>query len=200
MPDPSQRLVVLVRHGQSTWNAEHRWAGHADPPLSPHGREGAADLAARLAGRGLTAVAASDLRRATETATIVAGTLALGGVRLDARLRERRCPAWSGLTTPEIDERYPGMLDRWRQGDPRAVPDGSEPWETFVGRVVPTLEELAARDERWLVVAHAGVLRAVASVCELDAEPVANLEGRRLTLDSGRLTDAGAIDDRVDRP
>lgn len=193
MPDPSPSAVLLVRHGQSTWNAEHRWAGHADPPLSPLGREGAAGLARRLAERGLTAAVASDLRRASETAAIVAGRLGLGRVHLDPRLRERRCPAWSGLTTPEIDERYPGMLDRWRQGDPHAVPEGSEPWPSFVGRVVASLEELAAQDGRRVVVAHAGVLRAVASVCGLGSERVANLEGRWLTLDGGRLTGAGAL-------
>jgi probable phosphoglycerate mutase len=193
MPDPAPPAVLLVRHGQSTWNAQHRWAGQADPPLSPLGREGAVGLARRLAGCGLTAVAASDLRRASETAAVVAGRLGLGGVRLDAGLRERRCPAWSGLTTPEIDERYPGMLDRWRQGDPSALPGGSEPWSGFVGRVAAALETLAAADERWLVVAHAGVLRAVASVCGLGSEPVANLEGRWLAVHGGRLTGAGAL-------
>ena len=193
MSDPSQSAVLLVRHGQSTWNAEHRWAGHADPPLSPLGREGAAGLARRLGERGLTAAVSSDLRRASETAAIVAGRLGLGGVRLDPRLREWHCPAWSGLTSSEIDERYPTMLDRWRQGDLSAMPGGSEPWSDFVGRVVPALEELAAGHGRWLVVAHAGVLRAVASVCGLGSEPVANLEGRWLTIDGGRLTGAGAL-------
>jgi probable phosphoglycerate mutase len=193
MPDPSQPAVLLVRHGQSTWNAEHRWAGHADPPLSPHGRDGAAALARRLAGCGLTTAVASDLRRASETAAIVAGRLGLGGVRIDPRLREWRCPAWSGLTSPEIEERFPGMLERWRQGDLSAMPAGSEPWGSFVGRVVPALEALAAEDGRRLVVAHAGVLRAVASVCGLGPAPVANLEGRWLTLEGGRLTGVDAL-------
>lgn len=180
--------LLIVRHGQSTWNAEHRWAGQADPPLSDAGRDGAARLGEQLAGQGFTHVVASDLRRAAETATIVAERLAVGAVRFEARLRERRCDAWSGLTSAEIEVRYPGALARWRRGDLRELPGDSERWDAFAGRVTNALVALARHPGRGLVVAHAGTFRVVESVCGVEPTLVDNLCGHWLTLAAdGRL-------------
>ncbi len=187
------RALLLVRHGQSTWNAEHRWAGQADPPLSAAGRDGAARLADGVACQGITHVAASDLRRAAETATIVAQHLGVGPVRLDARLRERRCDAWSGLTSAEIDARYSGALARWRRGDLRELPGDSERWDAFADRVVAALVMLASQPGRGVVVAHAGTFRVVESVCGIGHARVDNLGGQWLTMASGRLAGAGTF-------
>src|SRR3989442_14475718 len=100
--------VLLVRHGQSEWNAQGRWQGQADPPLSDLGRA-QARAAARSLG-SVDAVYASDLQRAAETAVIIAEQLGIGPVILDADLRERDAGDWSGLTREEIHERYPGYL------------------------------------------------------------------------------------------
>src|SRR3954464_6700209 len=88
--------VLLVRHGQSEWNAVGRWQGQADPPLSDLGRA-QARAAARSLG-SLDAVYASDLQRATETALIIAEQIGIGPVILDPDLRERDAGQWSGLT------------------------------------------------------------------------------------------------------
>src|SRR5436309_8138951 len=97
--------VLLVRHGQSEWNAVGRWQGQADPPLTDLGRQQARAAAHSLGS--LDAVFASDLQRATETAVIVAAQLGIGPVVLDPDLRERDAGEWSGLTRDEIHERYP---------------------------------------------------------------------------------------------
>lgn len=180
-------LMLLVRHGQSTWNAEHRWAGQADPPLTAAGRVGVARLAEHLVGRGLAGVATSDLCRASETAAIVSEGLGIGSIRIDERLRERRCEPWSGLTSVEIEAGYPGMLASWRRGDLRELPEPSEPWEAFAHRVLSGLVALASSHERWLVVSHAGVFRVVESACEVERHHVTNLDGLWLTFASGRL-------------
>jgi broad specificity phosphatase PhoE len=180
-------VILLVRHGESTWNAEHRWAGQADPPLTDAGREGARSLGERLAGRGIAGVASSDLRRTAVTAAIVADGLGIGDVRVDLRLRERRCDAWSGRTSTEIEQSHPGMLNLWRRGELRDLPPPSEPWPAFRDRVVASLVGLAATGQRWLVVAHAGLFRVVEAECDIEHRRVANLEGVWLRSTSGRL-------------
>ncbi|HEY8547010.1 MAG TPA: histidine phosphatase family protein [Acidimicrobiales bacterium] len=184
--------VLVVRHGQSTWNAEHRWAGHADPPLSPAGRRTADGLARRVAGLGLSGVVASDLRRAHDTAAIVARHCGLE-VEVDPRVRERRCGAWSGLTSTEIEAAYPGMLDRWRRGELRELPGDSEPWDDLAERVVAGLGAVAAREGRWLVVSHAGVFRVVEAALGVPSGRVGNLEGRWLEVGAGGLVDGGGF-------
>src|SRR5687767_11323336 len=94
--------VLLVRHGQSEWNATGRWQGQADPPLTDLGRRQARSAAAALGT--VDAVFASDLQRASETALIIAGELGVGPVVVDPDLRERDAGEWSGLTRVEIEE------------------------------------------------------------------------------------------------
>src|ERR671917_2105987 len=108
-PAPDTTRVLLVRHGQSEWNAVGRWQGQADPPLSDVGRQQARSAARSLGA--LDAIFASDLQRATETAMIIAAELGVGPVVVDPDLRERDAGEWSGLTRAEIEERYPGYLN-----------------------------------------------------------------------------------------
>jgi len=103
----------FARHGQSTWNAEGRWQGQADPPLSALGRVQAEALAEALAGAGIALLAASDLARARETAAIVGARLGLAPV-LEPALREHDVGAWSGLTRTEVEARWPAELARFR--------------------------------------------------------------------------------------
>ena len=104
--------VLLVRHGQSEWNAEGRWQGQADPPLTDLGRLQAREAAGALGT--VDAVWASDLQRAVETATVIADQLGVGPVVVDPDLRERDAGEFSGLTRPEIAARFPGYLDDGR--------------------------------------------------------------------------------------
>ncbi len=158
---PGARLVLL-RHGESTWNAEGRWQGWGDPPLSARGREQAREVAERLAGAGVTAVVSSDLRRASETAALVAEAVGLAPL-LDARLRERDLGRWSGLREEEIRSGFADELERFRARDPEVRPGGGESRIAFAGRVQPVLQELAASEEGLVVVVtHLGVIRLVA--------------------------------------
>src|SRR6266516_4611482 len=86
--------LLLVRHGETDWNAAGRLQGHTDRPLNDFGRAQAKKLAEQLANDGITAIYASDLARARETAEIVAE-------RIDADLREKNWGTWEGLTSGE---------------------------------------------------------------------------------------------------
>src|SRR5437660_3083754 len=93
--------LILARHGETDWNRDGRFQGHADPPLNNRGREQAYALADAVADERIEAVYASDLRRAHETAQIVAARKGLDVV-IDPDLRERDVGEWSGLTLPQI--------------------------------------------------------------------------------------------------
>jgi len=99
---PASTRVLLVRHGQSTWNADARWQGQADPPLSALGEQQAVDAARHVAG--MDALWSSDLHRARRTAELIGEHLALG-VHVEARLRERHAGEWQGCTRDEIEKK-----------------------------------------------------------------------------------------------
>jgi probable phosphoglycerate mutase len=154
--------IWLIRHAESTWNAERRWQGQSDPPLSPRGREQAAALAARLVALGLHAIVSSDLRRAAETASIVAARLGLALV-LDPRLREHDVGAWGGLTEAEVAARWPDDLARFRSGDLDVRMGGGETRRELAVRVQAALGALRAvyAGRRLGLVTHGGVIRAL---------------------------------------
>jgi probable phosphoglycerate mutase len=171
--------VLLVRHGQSEWNAEGRWQGQADPPLTDLGR-----LQAREAARALgtvDAVWASDLQRAVETATIIADQLGVGPVVVDPDLRERDAGEFSGLTRPEIAARFPGYLDDGRR------PPGWEPDEALVARALRALHAIAAEVPGGdvLVITHGGLVYALEQHLGEEFVRLANAEGRWLEVGPG---------------
>jgi broad specificity phosphatase PhoE len=158
---PPDRLI-LVRHGESTWNAEERLQGQLDPPLSERGREQALALVPMLDAVRDGRVVCSDLSRARETAELL-------GLRprLDTRWREIDVGEWGGRTAAEIDAQSP-ELTNWR-GGPRKAPDG-ESWDAFAGRVSGAVDELIAAGGPWIVICHGGCIRvAVAHVTGADA-------------------------------
>ena len=151
--------LILVRHGETDWNAQHRWQGHSDTRLNDAGRE-----QARLLAEGLPDVDAlysSDLARARETAEILAGKIGLE-VRFDERLRERGFGSWEGLTMDEIESAYPDDKRRWLAGTGPGALD-AEPFEAFATRVGSFVENVWQRHagEKVLVVAHGGTIRVV---------------------------------------
>jgi broad specificity phosphatase PhoE len=152
--------VYLARHGESDWNVERRWQGHADRPLTDRGREQARLLAKRLADVKLEAVYASDLRRAWETAQAVAATRGLEVVRLP-ELREVDVGSWSGYTRDECAERFPETFARWQQGG--SGWDDGESYEEMGERIIEAIRTIAAEhpDGAVLVVSHGGPIRAV---------------------------------------
>jgi broad specificity phosphatase PhoE len=173
--------VLLVRHGQSEWNAAGRWQGQADPPLSDLGR-----LQAREAGRALGAVEAiwsSDLQRAAETAIIIGDQIGVGPVVVDNRLRERDAGEWTGLTRAQIEQRNPGFLADGNR------PPGWEPDRDLLGRAGAALASIAgaAPGGDVLVVTHAGVVFAVERHLGAQHTRLANTEGRWVTLAGDEL-------------
>jgi len=174
--------VLLVRHGQSTWNADGRWQGQADPPLSELGR-----LQARHAARTLGAVdaiVASHLERARDTAAILAEELGVGPVAIDPDLCERDAGEWSGLTRPEIDARWPGWVAAGRR------PPSFEADDHLLARTLAALGRIEAdhRDTDVLVVTHGGVIYTLEDHCGAAHRRIANLEGRWVTLHRGEVT------------
>jgi glucosyl-3-phosphoglycerate phosphatase len=159
--------LVLVRHGESTWNSEHRLQGQLDPPLSDTGREQARELRPLVERIGIAPerVIVSDLSRARETAEL----LGLESGRIDPRWREIDIGEWGGKTAAEIDAQS-DELTNWR-GGPRTAPDG-ETWEEFTARVSTAVDELVAQGGPWLVVCHGGCIR-VATAHLTHAHPLA---------------------------
>jgi broad specificity phosphatase PhoE len=163
--------LLVIRHGQSEWNAIGRWQGHADPPLSELGRR-QAFLAAAAVG-AVDAIVSSDLLRAAETAAIIAQQLGVGPVVVDDRLRERDAGEWTGLTHGEIEDQWPG----WIEGKKR--PAGFEPVESVVGRALASFAALQAASPGGsiLVVTHGGVIRALEKSHGRSGNAIANLGG-----------------------
>jgi probable phosphoglycerate mutase len=151
--------ILLARHGETDWNRAGRWQGHADPPLNEVGREQASALAERLAGDGVAAIYSSDLRRASETASVVAGRLGLP-VFEDRGLREIDVGSWSGLTRAEVEQRFPAGFARWLDGE---IGHDGETREQLTERVVAAVERIAGAhpDGTVLVVTHGGAIRAL---------------------------------------
>ena len=179
--------LLLLRHGQSTWNAEGRWQGWADPPLSPRGERQALEAAGRLVGAGLEEVVASDLTRARHTAELIAEHLGLGPVTVQRDLRERNVGDWCGLTRAEIGERWPDALRAYLGGRSEAIP-GGESDDALAARGIEALACLARDGRAVLVVTHGGLVRAVERALGADPSHVGNLAGRWLSADgNGRL-------------
>ena len=151
--------ILLARHGETDWNREGRFQGHADPPLNEAGRAQAADLSLALAAEELAAVYTSPLRRAAETAAVVAAAHGLEPVPVEA-LREVDVGSWQGLRRAEVERRFPEQFTRWLDYG-QGWEDG-ESYDEMGRRVVAALLELATAraGERILVVTHGGPIRA----------------------------------------
>jgi broad specificity phosphatase PhoE len=173
--------LLLVRHGESTWNAVSRWQGQADPPLSPFGERQAEDAGARLAEIAtITAVWASNLVRARRTGDLIASHLGIAHVREEPRLRERDVGAWSGLTRDEIEERWPGYLAA-RRSPPDFEGDDELLARTRAG-LAATVDGSGPGDV--LVVTHGGVIRTIERSLGAIPERLPNLGGRWLLADT----------------
>lgn len=157
--------VLLVRHGETTWNRERRVQGWAPTPLTERGHEQAAAVAAHVAAEyDVDRLVASDLRRAKETAREV--VRATGApLALDRGWRERSFGVYQGLTAEDIYEGHP-EFDLLASGytAATATPEGGESLLDFRERVVDAWERLLsdpAADETVVVVAHGGPVRLV---------------------------------------
>jgi probable phosphoglycerate mutase len=145
---------VLWRHGQTTWNLEHRFQGQTDIPLDATGEVQAEQAARRLATLRPHALFSSDLSRAQQTAAPLARLTGLP-VTLDKELRERAGGDWEGLADDEIRERYPAERATWN-------PPNGEPSVVVADRMAAALTRVSdALDNGQLavVVGHGAALR-----------------------------------------
>lgn len=176
--------ILLVRHGESEWNALGRWQGQADPPLSAHGHRQATVAARRLGGVDL--VVTSTLQRARATAAIIAESLGVGPVVTEERLIERDAGEWSGLTRDEIKAAWPGYLAA--DPDDRANerrPPGWEPDGPLLARAGAALADIADRlgsDETAIVVTHGGIIYAIEATLGARRRYLPNLGARWLEI------------------
>lgn len=176
---------LLVRHAESAWNAERRWQGQADPPLSERGLAQAHALARVLADEPVDALFTSDLRRARRTAEILGAALGRAPA-VDARLRELDVGRWEGLTRARIEASDARALARFDGGDPDAPAGGGESRRALERRVRDAFAALAAQHPggRVAVVTHLGVIRALLPGSDLANTGTARITAQALGLGS----------------
>ncbi len=180
--------VIVWRHGRTTWNADRRFQGQADPPLDDVGRAQAVQAAALLASLPPTLVITSDLQRATQTAGALGMAADLTPVS-DPRLRERSLGRWEGLTRDEVAERYPSEFGQWIAGrDVRGR--GGESREQVARRARAAFEDLPDVAIAVLVTHSATAMALTSDVIGLSQTmhvlgPLANCHWSELQCDGG---------------
>jgi len=183
--NPLACRIYLVRHGETAWNAQLKFQGHADIALSPKGLVQAEKLSRRLAKCEIAAVYASDLTRAYETARILARPHHLDVIPCCA-FREINFGLWEGLTIEEIKKEYRELLRQWWHGPLETrVPQG-ETLDEVVNRVNRLVKEIVVKHatQQIIIVSHGGPIRAiVGTVLGMDLN-----QYWRLRLDNGCLT------------
>jgi probable phosphoglycerate mutase len=177
--------VLLVRHGQSVWNAEGRWQGTLDPPLSELGERQASVAAGRIEPVPDT-LWASPLHRAVRTAELIGAGVGLRGVTVLPGLQERHAGEFQGLTRAEIDARWPGWLELRRR------PDGWEHDDVLVDRarsaIGAGIGHAAEAGHRCVVaVTHGGVLMALDADAGVAPHRYPNLSGRWYETDGAAM-------------
>jgi broad specificity phosphatase PhoE len=153
--------ILLARHAETDWNQEKRWQGLADLSLNKRGREQARALADELEAVPCSAIYASDLRRAHETALIVAERKGLAVTPM-RELREVDFGSWTGLSRDDVKERFPDGYAQMRARTGRGW-EGGETYAEMVPRVLGAVRWIAREHpgDAVLVVTHSGPIRAV---------------------------------------
>lgn len=194
--------LLVVRHGESEWNALGRWQGQADPDLSDRGWDQAVLAGRFLAGEAVDRVVCSDLRRASRTAQIIAEMLGLDAPTADVGFREIDVGEWSGLTRPEIEVRWPDLLSAWTQGRLESTP-GGETLTDLRARVTAAVKTLLAselpangsRTRTVLVVSHRRAITALEESLGVRPVRAGHLAGRRFFADpAGHLFAGEPVD------
>jgi 2,3-bisphosphoglycerate-dependent phosphoglycerate mutase len=155
----SKTTLLVVRHGETEWNAQHRFQGHGDSCLTALGIAQASAVGRRLRQFDFQHLICSDLGRARQTAALI-GAQTGHTVRSDPRLRERHYGVLEGLTLAEIRERFAGIYARLEQNDPEYAPPQGESHAQHYGRNIAFVEEYLSRhtETTAVLVVHGGVL------------------------------------------
>lgn len=154
--------LIFIRHGDTEWSRSGRYQGRSDPPLIGAGAAQALQLARRLQEQGIQSIFTSPLRRARETADVIAEELGLDAPVVDSRLTELDYGSWEGFTQTEIRLRWPDQLRQWKRAPELGAAPGGESLSAVRERLRMFLE-----DPRWsthhasgvLVVSHSGPIR-----------------------------------------
>jgi probable phosphoglycerate mutase len=200
---------VLLRHGQTEFNAGSRMQGQLDTDLSDLGRAQAVAAAEVLAKRQPLVIVSSDLRRAHDTAVTLADCCDVT-VRTDARLRETHLGDWQGMTHQEVDAMSPGARQAWRE-DATWAPHGGESRIDVADRTLPIIAELVEGEPEWgdddsdrpvVLVAHGGTIAALTAALlglPVDSWPVfGGMGNASWTQLSGHGADVGDLRWRLD--
>ena len=165
--------LLIVRHGQSEWNALGRWQGQADPPLTDVGENQAKKATKKL---GLfDSIVSSPLQRAKNTASIISEITGVGPVTTEIGLIERDAGPWEGLTRIEIEKGWPGFLDSGHR------PEGYESNPDLLSRIFEVLKKISKsskNSDSILIVSHAGIVHALENLHNQPSKKVPNLGGR----------------------
>ncbi|MGW5052266.1 histidine phosphatase family protein [Actinokineospora sp. NPDC004072] len=154
------RRVVMWRHGETDYNATGRMQGHIDSNLTETGWNQARFAVPALVRFNPDIIVTSDLRRATDTATVFSSASGIP-LRIDKRLRETHLGLWQGKTLTEVDAEYPGARKVW-QTDPTWAPPGGEPRVEVAARAAEVVADLDEGDaETALLCAHGGLITAL---------------------------------------
>lgn len=178
--------LLLVRHGESAWNASGLLQGQADPPLSELGRRQAARMAARLVDEPIDAIVASDLIRAHDTAKALADAVQLP-IQPRVDLREVDLGSWTGASREELEQKDPGAWRSWRIEGIEGW-EGGERYDQAIVRVAEAISGIAAewRDRTVVAVTHGGTIRL--ATCHLLGMPAADL-GRIMSIGNASITE-----------
>ena len=168
--------ILLARHGETPWNAEGRYQGQEDIPLSPVGEAQARALGARLADVRIDRAVASPLSRARTTAEYALGDARREALALDPGLMEIAHGTWEGLLASEIRDRDGERLRQWRDAPDTVLMPGGESLQMVFDRAWPAFARAAeglGEDDTLLVVAHDAVNRVL--LCHILGIPFARL-------------------------
>ncbi len=168
--------ILLARHGETRWNAEGRYQGQMDIPLSEVGEGQARLLGERLKDVAIARAIASPLSRARSTAELALGEARVSELGLDIDLQEIAHGEWEGLLASEIRERDPELLRAWREAPETVQMPGGESLQQVLDRAWPAFEsavEGLGADDTLLVVAHDAVNRVL--LCRILGLPLSRL-------------------------
>lgn len=163
VPTSASCHLIIARHGETPWNAQHRMQGFIDTPLNTDGVAQAQALGLALQQTALHSIYSSDLRRALDTAKAVAQHHSSVPLVQSEALRERCYGIFQGNTFAENEARWPELTTIWNTRDPHFAPPGGESLHVFCQRTLAFVQQAVARHagHTILIVAHGGVLDAV---------------------------------------
>ena len=147
--------LIFVRHGLTIWNYEFRYQGHTDIELSEEGITQARALQKRLSTEKPSAIYSSDLRRAWQTAQIVAQAFCLP-VNILPELREINFGIWEGLTYHDLEKNYPELLKTWLETPDKLIIPGGETFAIVQERALKVVKEIAQQypNDTVIIVTH----------------------------------------------